>query len=83
MSFKIILLKLLPYLPGANELIFFVCILFQILDMSYNNLCSNDLLTLGLLPNLKVLHVTGNQLRSLPQDLGRPYQKPDRYGLVV
>ncbi|NWW52455.1 XRRA1 protein, partial [Pedionomus torquatus] len=39
------------------------------LDLSYNNLCPQDVWTLGSLPQLKVLHLTGNGLRSLPPDL--------------
>ncbi|NXW92379.1 XRRA1 protein, partial [Alopecoenas beccarii] len=39
------------------------------LDLSYNNLSSQDIWTLGDLSQLKVLRLTGNRLRSLPLDL--------------
>ncbi|XP_065482911.1 X-ray radiation resistance-associated protein 1 [Caloenas nicobarica] len=39
------------------------------LDLSYNNLSSQDIWTLGDLSQLKILHLTGNRLRSLPPDL--------------
>ncbi|OPJ85879.1 hypothetical protein AV530_007036 [Patagioenas fasciata monilis] len=39
------------------------------LDLSYNNLSSQDIWTLGDLSQLKVLRLTGNKLRSLPPDL--------------
>ncbi|KAK2524739.1 Xrra1 [Columba livia] len=46
----------------------FFCFL-QRLDLSYNNLSSQDIWTLGDLSQLKVLRLTGNRLRSLPPDL--------------
>lgn len=52
---------------------------FQVLDVSYNNLSQEDILTIGLLPNLKVLHLTGNALRTLPQNMGMPHVDPKRY----
>ena len=53
----------------------------EMLDLSYNNLSADDLLALGLLPNLTVLHLTGNSLRSVPPDMGRPYDtQPDVIG---
>ncbi|XP_074966890.1 X-ray radiation resistance-associated protein 1 [Phalacrocorax aristotelis] len=39
------------------------------LDLSYNNLCPQDVWTLGDLPQLKVLCLTANGLWSLPPDL--------------
>ncbi|KFQ80993.1 X-ray radiation resistance-associated protein 1, partial [Phaethon lepturus] len=39
------------------------------LDLSYNNLSPEDIWTLGDLPQLKVLRLTANGLRSLPPDL--------------
>ena len=42
------------------------------LDLSYNNLTPTDILPLGVLPQLKVLHLTGNGLDSLPADLAGP-----------
>ncbi|KAH3807141.1 hypothetical protein DPMN_135474, partial [Dreissena polymorpha] len=44
----------------------------EVLDMSYNNLSHDDILTLGLLTNLKVLHLTGNGLHSLPANMAMP-----------
>ncbi|KAG6929011.1 X-ray radiation resistance associated 1 [Chelydra serpentina] len=41
----------------------------EILDLSYNNLSPEDVRTLGVLSQLKVLHLTANGLRSLPPDL--------------
>ncbi|KAK2513503.1 Xrra1 [Columba guinea] len=46
----------------------FFCFL-QRLDLSYNNLSSQDIWTLGDLSQLKVLRLTGNRLQSLPPDL--------------
>ena len=45
----------------------------EILDLSYNNLSALDLLTLGLLPSLRVLHLTGNSLKTLPAEMARPF----------
>lgn len=44
----------------------------QVLNLSYNYLSADDVASLGRLPRLKVLHLTGNQLRRLPPDLGSP-----------
>ncbi|XP_038673725.1 X-ray radiation resistance-associated protein 1 isoform X2 [Scyliorhinus canicula] len=49
----------------------------EVLNLSYNKLSSNDILTLGLLPQLKILHLTGNDLDSLPPDLTIPYDPLD------
>jgi len=38
------------------------------LDLSYNNLAPEDILPLGDLPQLKVLHLTGNGLFTLPAE---------------
>lgn len=43
------------------------------LDLSYNNLSQDDLLTLGTLPNLKILHLTGNNFHTIPADFALPY----------
>ncbi|XP_033097416.1 X-ray radiation resistance-associated protein 1-like [Anneissia japonica] len=45
----------------------------EVLDVSYNNLSSDDVLKLGVLPKLKVLYLTGNQIRSLPVEMAHPY----------
>ncbi|XP_035827301.1 X-ray radiation resistance-associated protein 1 isoform X2 [Aplysia californica] len=45
----------------------------EMLDLSYNNLSQDDLLCLGLLSQLKVLHLTGNHFTRLPQDMAMPY----------
>lgn len=47
--------------------------------MSYNNLSQDDILTLGLLSNLKVLHLTGNGLTSLPANMAMPYVDDKTY----
>lgn len=41
----------------------------EILDLSYNNLLADDVLALGTLPRLRVLHLTGNGLTHLPLDM--------------
>ena len=51
---------------------------FQVLDVSYNNLSQDDVLTLGLLGNLKVLHLTGNNFKTLPVNMAMPYFDSDR-----
>ncbi|XP_003200914.4 X-ray radiation resistance-associated protein 1 isoform X1 [Danio rerio] len=38
----------------------------EVLDLSFNNVTGESILNLGLLPCLKVLHLTGNQLQMLP-----------------
>ncbi|XP_059163984.1 X-ray radiation resistance-associated protein 1-like isoform X2 [Physella acuta] len=50
----------------------------EMLDLSYNNLSQDDLLNLGLLVKLKVLHLTGNNFSGLPQDLAMPYLSRER-----
>ncbi|XP_053404342.1 X-ray radiation resistance-associated protein 1-like isoform X2 [Mercenaria mercenaria] len=45
----------------------------EVLDVSYNNLSHDDILTLGLLSNIKVLHLTGNGLTSLPANMAMPH----------
>ncbi|KAM4620332.1 X-ray radiation resistance-associated protein 1 [Polymixia lowei] len=42
----------------------------EVLDLSYNNLSADDIVSIGLLARLKVLHLTGNQLLHLPHNLG-------------
>ncbi|XP_028322224.1 X-ray radiation resistance-associated protein 1 isoform X2 [Gouania willdenowi] len=41
----------------------------KVLDLSYNSVAGEAVVALGQLPVLKVLHLTGNQLRRLPPDL--------------
>uniref|UniRef100_A0A7M4FK89 X-ray radiation resistance associated 1 n=1 Tax=Crocodylus porosus TaxID=8502 RepID=A0A7M4FK89_CROPO len=41
----------------------------ELLDLSYNNLSPEDVRALGVLSQLKVLHLTANGLQSLPPDL--------------
>ncbi|KAM6911598.1 X-ray radiation resistance-associated protein 1 [Lycodopsis pacificus] len=52
----------------------------QVLDLSYNSLSADDIVSIGRLPRLKVLHLTGNQLHRLPPNLGSfnhdPTQQP-------
>lgn len=45
----------------------------EILDLSCNHLTSSDILALGILPALKVLHLTGNHLNDLPSEMSRSY----------
>ncbi|XP_040907987.1 X-ray radiation resistance-associated protein 1 [Toxotes jaculatrix] len=42
----------------------------EVLDLSYNSLSADDIVSIGWLPRLKVLHLTGNQLHHLPPHLG-------------
>ncbi|KAM8898938.1 X-ray radiation resistance-associated protein 1 isoform 2-T2 [Spinachia spinachia] len=53
----------------------------QVLDLSFNNLSADDIVSIDGLPRLKVLHLTGNQLHQLPPYLGLfnhdPTQQPD------
>ncbi|XP_022618418.1 X-ray radiation resistance-associated protein 1 [Seriola dumerili] len=42
----------------------------EVLDLSYNSLSADDIVSISRLPRLKVLHLTGNQLRHLPPNLG-------------
>ncbi|XP_066501845.1 X-ray radiation resistance-associated protein 1 isoform X2 [Hoplias malabaricus] len=45
----------------------------EVLDLSYNNLSVDGILALGLIPRLKVLHLTGNKLQILPPDMAGHY----------
>ncbi|KAK6194382.1 hypothetical protein SNE40_000023 [Patella caerulea] len=45
----------------------------ELLDLSYNNLSQEDILTVGTLPRLKVLHLTGNDFNRLPHDFCLPF----------
>ncbi|KAM4545419.1 X-ray radiation resistance-associated protein 1 isoform 2-T2 [Odontesthes bonariensis] len=42
----------------------------QVLDLSYNSLSGEAVISLSRLPRLKVLHLTGNQLHHLPPIMG-------------
>ncbi|XP_069002626.1 X-ray radiation resistance-associated protein 1 isoform X1 [Embiotoca jacksoni] len=48
----------------------------ELLDLSYNSVSAVDIVSLGRLPLLKVLHLTGNKLLHLPPDLGSSYHDP-------
>ncbi|XP_078612870.1 X-ray radiation resistance-associated protein 1-like [Branchiostoma floridae x Branchiostoma japonicum] len=49
----------------------------EVLDLSYNSISEESILSLGFLPRLKVLHLTGNHLKSLPPEMARPHIEPD------
>ncbi|XP_070700143.1 X-ray radiation resistance-associated protein 1 [Pempheris klunzingeri] len=42
----------------------------EVLNLSYNSLSADAIVSIGRLPRLKVLHLTGNQLHHLPPNLG-------------
>ncbi|XP_041864442.1 X-ray radiation resistance-associated protein 1 isoform X2 [Melanotaenia boesemani] len=48
----------------------------EVLDLSYNNLSADAIVSLGRLLHLKVLHLSGNQLHHLPPNLGSPNHDP-------
>ncbi|ESP05046.1 hypothetical protein LOTGIDRAFT_230081, partial [Lottia gigantea] len=48
-------------------------ITLELLDLSYNNLSQEDILLVGTLPHLKVLHLTGNGFTNIPHDLCLPF----------
>ncbi|XP_041055649.1 X-ray radiation resistance-associated protein 1 [Carcharodon carcharias] len=50
----------------------------EVLNLSYNKLSDMDILALGILPQLKILHLTGNDLNSLPPDMMMSYDPLDR-----
>lgn len=52
----------------------------QVLDLSYNNLSSEDVLGLGVLPKLKALTLTGNGLASIHPEMARPILVPNDNG---
>jgi len=43
------------------------------LNLSYNNLSGAALLVLGMLPALRELHLTGNNLVALPVEMSMPF----------
>lgn len=55
----------------------------EMLDLSYNNLSQDDLLTLGTLPNLKILHLTGNNFHTIPMDFALPYVDRETKSRIV
>ncbi|KAM7374265.1 hypothetical protein PAMP_006933 [Pampus punctatissimus] len=48
----------------------------EVLDLSYNRLSADDIVSIGWLSRLKVLHLTGNQLHQLPPNLGSSNHDP-------
>ncbi|XP_051793743.1 X-ray radiation resistance-associated protein 1 isoform X2 [Acanthochromis polyacanthus] len=48
----------------------------EVLDLSYNSLSAEAIVSLGQLPHLKVLHLTGNKLHRLPPNLGSSNRDP-------
>ncbi|XP_044226953.1 X-ray radiation resistance-associated protein 1 isoform X2 [Thunnus albacares] len=48
----------------------------EVLDLSYNRLSADDIVSIGWLPHLKILHLTGNQLHHLPPNLGSSNHDP-------
>ncbi|XP_023656261.1 X-ray radiation resistance-associated protein 1 isoform X2 [Paramormyrops kingsleyae] len=47
----------------------------ETLDLSYNSLSSDDILGISMLPCLKILHLTGNKLLTLPDIMSVPHQE--------
>jgi Leucine-rich repeat (LRR) protein len=47
------------------------------LNLSYNNLTMHDIETLGMLPSLRILYASGNDLVGLPRRLTKPYVHTD------
>ncbi|XP_074528730.1 X-ray radiation resistance-associated protein 1 [Halichoeres trimaculatus] len=50
----------------------------KVLDLSFNNLSTDAIVSIGWLPRLKDLHLTGNQLRHLPSNLGSSLSNPTK-----
>ncbi|XP_039634222.1 X-ray radiation resistance-associated protein 1 isoform X2 [Perca fluviatilis] len=48
----------------------------EVLDLSYNSLSADDIVSIGRLSRLTVLHLTGNQLHHLPPNLGSSSHDP-------
>ncbi|XP_065142917.1 X-ray radiation resistance-associated protein 1 isoform X2 [Paramisgurnus dabryanus] len=51
----------------------------EVLDLSFNSITGESMLNLGLLPHLKVLHLTGNHLQMLPLDMAGPCTCPEEH----
>ncbi|XP_072517976.1 X-ray radiation resistance-associated protein 1 [Salminus brasiliensis] len=49
----------------------------EVLDLSYNKISAEGILAAGLLPSLKVLHLTGNTLQMLPPNMAGSNAPPD------
>ncbi|CAF1027217.1 unnamed protein product [Rotaria sordida] len=50
------------------------------LNLSYNNLTMHDIETLGMLPSLRILRASGNDLVGLPRRLAKPFVHTDTHG---
>ncbi|CAF0756691.1 unnamed protein product [Adineta steineri] len=50
------------------------------LNLSFNNLTMHDIETLGMLPSLRTLHATGNDLVGLPRRFAKSYIYTDIHG---
>ncbi|KAG7516539.1 X-ray radiation resistance-associated 1 isoform X1 [Solea senegalensis] len=48
----------------------------EVLDLSYNSLSADDIVSISWLPRLKVLHLTGNRLLCLPPNLASSNSDP-------
>ncbi|XP_078121963.1 X-ray radiation resistance-associated protein 1 isoform X2 [Sander vitreus] len=48
----------------------------EVLDLSYNSLSADNIVSIGRLSRLNVLHLTGNKLRHLPPNLGSSSHDP-------
>ena len=51
--------------------------LLQELNLSYNQLSMHDIEILGMLPFLRLLRASGNDLVALPRRLAKPYVHTD------
>ena len=55
----------------------------QVLNVSYNNLSPEDVRALSNLQNLRILHISGNGLTTLPNDLLQSYSEENRLISIV
>ncbi|KAI6657489.1 X-ray radiation resistance-associated protein 1 [Oopsacas minuta] len=55
----------------------------QILDLSGNNIDSKSLLNIGLLVSLRELHLSGNDIRNLPEEMARQLISIDNFGNII
>ena len=58
-------------------------LLRQVLDLSANSLSIDSILRIGFLAGLRELHLSGNDLHSLPEEMARPLISVDCFGLVT